>query len=354
MKLQYYVIDTPFKDTFTISGGRSKASQPALIVSLSIGPMTGWGEAPAISYYGVTVEQMVQELKAKKLFIEKFAMTDPERYWHYLHHLLPSHPFLVCALDMAGWDLYGQMNRDPVYKLMGTAWEDESRANPLTDYTIGLDSPERMVEKLKEQPWPIYKIKLGSPNDLEMLTMLRKATTSPFRVDVNGAWSYQQALENIPKLVDLGVELVEQPMARASSEKELDEMHNLYAKSQLPLVADESCVKLEDMEAIENFFHGINIKLTKCSGITPARVLIEEAKKRRLKVMMGSMNETVIGSAAIAQFLPQIDYVDMDGPLLLENPRGDGLSLEYGRVKLSGAPGLGIRPRDLPEGGFDI
>jgi len=350
MKLQYYVIDTPFKDTFTISGGRSKSSQPALVVSLSLGTLTGWGEAPAISYYDVTVEKMVRELKAKKLFIEKFALTDPERYWHYLHHLLPEHPFLVCALDMACWDLYGQMNREPVFQLMGSQWT----GMPLTDYTIGLDTIENMVAKIKARPWPVYKIKLGTGSDLEMLKALRQATDSPFRVDVNGGWSYEQAVERIPRLAELGVELVEQPMARAKNDNDLEQMGALFQTSVLPLIADESCVRLSDMSGIENYFHGINIKLTKCSGITPARVLVHEARVRNMKVMMGSMNETIIGTAAIAQFLPQLDYVDMDGPLLLARFGGTGLTIEAGKVSLSGAPGLGIRPSGLPEGGFTL
>jgi len=349
MKLQYYIIDTPFKNAFTISGGRSKNSQPALVVSLSLGPFTGWGEAPAISYYDVTVEKMVREIKAKRLFIEKFALTDPERYWHYLHHLLPEHPFLVCALDMACWDLYGQMNKTPVYQLLGNAWQN----TPLTDYTIGLDSLPNMVEKVKRTPWPVYKIKLGKDNDLELLEALRKVTQSPFRVDVNGGWSYDRAKEILPHLADLGVELVEQPMARAKTENDLEQMRHLKQIAQVPLIADESCVRLPDMTGIEACFHGINIKLTKCSGITPARVLIDEARKRGMKVMMGSMNETIIGSAAIAQFLPQLDYVDMDGTLLLENPGGEGLMIEEGRVSLSGMPGLGIRPTGLPMGGFE-
>ncbi|UAY55885.1 dipeptide epimerase [Arachidicoccus terrestris] len=345
MKLQYHVIDTPFKDTFTISGGRSKSSQPALIVSLSLGPLTGWGEAPAISYYDVTVEKMVREIKAKKLFIEKFALTDPERYWHYLHHLLPEHPFLVCALDMACWDLYGQMNRTPVYQLMGSTWQN----TPLTDYTIGLDAIDKMAAKIKAMPWPVYKIKLGAADDLAMLRALRQVTDSPFRVDVNGGWTYEKALEMLPRLAELGVELVEQPMARAKTDWDLEQMQALYNASPLPLIADESCVRLSDMKGIEKCFHGINIKLTKCSGITPARVLIREAREREMKVMMGSMNETVIGSAAIAQFLPQLDYVDMDGPLLLAAPGGTGLTIEAGKVSVSGAPGLGVRPGPLPD-----
>src|SRR5690606_6532386 len=143
--------------------------------------MTGWGEAPAISYYNVSVDQMVEQIKAKKTLLEKFALTDPERYWHYLHHLLPMGPFLVCARDSACWDLYGKMSRAPVYQLMGHTFKDV----PVTDFTIGMDAIDAMVKKVQQTPWPIYKIKLGADNDLEVLSALRKVTSSPFRVDVN-------------------------------------------------------------------------------------------------------------------------------------------------------------------------
>ncbi|MDE1193228.1 MAG: hypothetical protein PW786_13955 [Arachidicoccus sp.] len=120
MILNYKSISTEFKHPFTISNGRTKTNQPALIVSLSLGRFTGFGEAPAITYYNITVEQMIADLEAKKVFVEKFALTDPERYWHYLHHLFPQNPFLVCALDMACWDLFGKMKNQLLYKLWQT------------------------------------------------------------------------------------------------------------------------------------------------------------------------------------------------------------------------------------------
>ena len=127
------------------------------MVALQLGNYIGYGEAPAITYYNITVEQMIEDIEAKKRMIEKFAFTDPERYWHYLHHLLPKNPFLVCALDMAAWDLFGKIKGKSLYKI----WNTEFTNTPFTDYTIGIDTIEKMVEKMKAKPWPIYKIKVG-------------------------------------------------------------------------------------------------------------------------------------------------------------------------------------------------
>lgn len=333
MKLRYWSFNLPFKHPFTISKG-TKTHQPSLVVALELGSFKGYGEAPAIKYYDITVEQMIEDLEKKKSFVEKFAFTDPERYWHYLHHLFPKNPFLVCALDMAGWDLFGQMRQKPLYRLWNTAWDNIV----LTDYTIGIDSIEKMVEKMQEKPWPVYKIKLGTPDDIAIAEALRKHTDAVFRVDANAAWTTGEAMEKIPVLARLGVELIEQPLEKNN----WDGMKLLYEKSPLPLLADESCVSENDVEKCAGHFHGINIKLTKCSGITPAKRMIAKARELNLKIMMGSMNESTIGSAAIVHFMPQLDYIDADGPLLLAEDIASGIEYDYGRVKPSNAPGLGV------------
>ncbi len=333
MKVNYWSFNLPFEHPFTISRG-TKTHQPALVVELELGPLKGYGEAPAITYYNITVEQMIEDLEKKKSFVEKFAFTDPERYWHYLHHLFPNNPFLVCALDMAGWDLYGKMKRKPLYELWNTSFEK----TPPTDYTIGIDSIEKMVEKMQEKPWPVYKIKLGTPDDIAIVKALRKHTDAILRVDANSGWTTEEALEKIPVLAGLGVELIEQPLDKSNWEG----MKELYKNSSLPLFADESCVFEQDVEKCHNHFHGINIKLTKCSGITPARKMITKARQLGLQVMMGSMNESSIGSAAVVHFLPQLDFADVDGPLLLKEDLATGLQYERGNVKPSSQAGLGI------------
>ncbi|MDX1938041.1 MAG: dipeptide epimerase, partial [Flavihumibacter sp.] len=308
MKLKYAAFNLPFKYPFTISKG-TKTHQPSLVVELDFNGIKGYGEAPAITYYNIPVEKMIADIEAKKMFIEKYALTEPERYWHYLHHLLPQNNFLVCALDIAAWDIVGKLRGKPLYELWGG---DMSKA-PLCDYTIGIDSTEKMIEKMQALPWPIYKIKVGTDRDIEMITALRQHTNAPIRVDANAAWTKEVALENIIAFEKLGVELVEQPLAKDDWEG----MQWLYERSPLPLIADEACVVEADVEKCYGHFNGINIKLTKCSGITPARRMIKRARELNLKIMIGCMNESTIGSAAIAHLAPFADYIDMDGPLLL-------------------------------------
>jgi L-alanine-DL-glutamate epimerase-like enolase superfamily enzyme len=303
-------------------------------VELDFFGVKGYGEAPAISYYNIPIEKMVEDIERKKTFIEKFAFSDPERYWHYLHHLLPANPFLICALDMAGWDIYGKIKRAQLHQL----WKLDTAIAPLTDFTIGIDTIENMVVKIKETPWPIYKIKVGTENDIETVTELRKHTDAIFRVDANEGWTLQQALQKVPLLKTLGVELVEQPLAKDN----WDGMKVLYKESSLPLFADESCVKESDVEKCHQHFHGINIKLTKCSGITPARRMISKAKELGMKTMLGCMNETSVGIAAIAQLAPSVDYVDMDGQLLLAENVGKGISFDNGKAIYPDRTGLGV------------
>jgi len=331
--INYRSYNLPFKYPFTISKG-TKTHQPALVVELDHFGIKGYGEAPEISYYNIPVDKMISDIERKKIFIQKFAFSDPERYWHYLHHLFPANPFLVCALDMAGWDIYGKIKRMPLHRL----WQLDTVKSPLTDYTIGIDTIERMVSKMKEMPWPIYKIKAGAPNDIEMVTELRKHTNAIFRVDANEGWSLEQALVRIPLLKELGVELVEQPLAKDNWEG----MKVLYKESPMPLFADEACVHETDVEKCHHHFHGINIKLTKCSGITPARRMISKARELGMQVMMGCMNESSIGTAAIAQLAPLTDYVDMDGPLLLANDIAKGVAFNYGKIIYPETPGLGV------------
>jgi L-alanine-DL-glutamate epimerase-like enolase superfamily enzyme len=343
VQLDFWEQQLPFEYPFTISNGRTKTHQSSLMVRLSLGNWSGFGEAPAIVYYNVTVANMMEQLEKNRKLIEKFALIDPERFWHFLHHLFPNDPFLVCALDMAGWDLFGQMKKQPLHELWQTSWDVNQV--PICDYTLGIDPIEKMVQKMEAHPWPIYKVKVGTDYDIEMIAALRQHTKNPIRVDANAGWTTQEALQKIPALAKLGVELVEQPLAKDNWEG----MKILKQQSQLPLFADESCVFENEVTICAEHFHGINIKLTKCSGLTPALRMIKEAKTLGLKVMMGSMNESVIGSAAIAQFLPQLDYVDMDGPLLMTEINGVGLNYEFhqnkGQIQPLTLAGLGVQYR---------
>jgi hypothetical protein len=279
---------------------------------------------------------MVADLDAKRKFVESFSLTDPKRFWHFLHHLFPKNPFLVCALDMAGWDIYGKLRRKPLYEL----WNLNLANTPKTDYTIGIDSLEKMLEKIDAHPAPIYKIKVGTADDLEKLKAIRQHTHAIIRVDANAGWSFDQALEILPVLEQLSIELIEQPLAK----EDLEGAKILKEATSIPIIADESCVGERDVEKCAGYFSGINIKLTKCSGITPALEMIKKARLLNLQVMLGCMNESSIGTAALAHMAPMVDFLDADGPLLLKEDLGAGIEFVEYQWKPTLLPGLGITP----------
>jgi L-alanine-DL-glutamate epimerase-like enolase superfamily enzyme len=242
-------------------------------------------------------------------------------------------------LDIAGWDLFGKMKRKKLYEL----WGLDISKNPMTDFTIGIDAVDVMVDKMKETPWPIYKIKLGTEHDVEIITELRKHTSSVIRIDANAAWKADEALQKINAFKHLGVELIEQPLAKDDWEG----MKFLFKRSPLPLFADESCVAETEVQKCHNHFHGINIKLTKCSGITPARRMITKARELDMKIMVGSMNESSVGTSAVAHLLPLLDHVDMDGPLLLAEDVGEGIKFNNGKIIYAEGNGTGVIVNDF-------
>lgn len=333
LQLRSYPFELAFQYPFTTNKG-TKTHQPTLVVQLGLGQLRGHGEAPAIHYYNVTVESMAATLEENRREIERYALTDPQRFWHFLHHLMPGQNFLIAALDIAGWDLFAQLRRQPLHQLLRLPWKA-----PLTDYTLGVDTAENMIAKMQAHPWPIYKIKMRSPDDVDLVRALRASSDARFRVDANEAFSFEDAKRILPDLQALGVDMVEQPLAKT----EWDAMKELKAISPLPLFADESCVEESDVAKCANAFDGINIKLTKCGGITPALRMITEGRKLGMKVMLGSMNESTIGSAAMAHLLPLLDEIDADGPLLLKEDVAEGLQYDNGVMRISNAPGLGIR-----------
>ncbi|MFN4246182.1 MAG: dipeptide epimerase [Flavipsychrobacter sp.] len=333
LQLRSYPFELAFQYPFTTNKG-TKTHQPTLVVQLGLGQLRGHGEAPAIHYYNVSVESMTATLEENRREIERYALTDPQRFWHFLHHLMPGQNFLIAALDIAGWDLFAQLRRQPLYQLLRLPWKA-----PLTDYTLGVDTAENMIAKMQAHPWPIYKIKMRSPEDVDLVRALRATSDARFRVDANEAFSFEDTKRILPDLQALGVDMVEQPLAKT----EWDAMKELKAISPLPLFADESCVEESDVAKCADAFDGINIKLTKCGGITPALRMITEGRKLGMKVMLGSMNESTIGSAAMAHLLPLLDEIDADGPLLLKEDVAEGLQYDNGVMRVSNAPGLGVR-----------
>ncbi len=334
MQLIFHPADLRLRHTFTIAHD-SRDVQPTLIVELRDGAFSGYGEATATRYYGVTVDGMTAHLEAIRDTIEAHELAAPEAFWAAMHPHLAGNPFALCALDQAAWDLWAKRRQKPLYQL----WHLDPANSPLTNYTIGLDTPERMVEKMQEWPWPLYKIKLGrqADTDLETIRLMRQHTSSTFRVDANCGWTAEQTIALAPELAALGVEFIEQPLPA----NDWAGAKQVFEQSVLPIIADESCIVESDIDRCAGYFHGINIKLTKCGGITPARRMISRARALGLQVMVGCMTESSVGISAIAQLLPLLDYADMDGALLIANDPATGVSFADGRIIYASENGTG-------------
>lgn len=335
MKLTLHPRKLPLRHPFTISYGSTEV-QSTLIVELEDRGHRGFGEATANAYYGVTVPYMASLLERYRSHIEARSIDDPVRLWDEFQPLLGACPFAQCAVDMACHDLWGKIQGRPIWDLWGLSLDGA----PATDYTIGIDSVDIMVAKLKESAgWPCYKVKLGTPHDIDIVRALRQHTDAIFRVDANCGWTAAETLANAPALVALGVELIEQPLPA----DDWHGMREILRQCPLPVIADESCRSEPDVDKCADGFHGINIKLVKCGGMTPAKRMIDRARQLGLKVMMGCMAESTVGISAAAQFLPLLDYADLDGPLLLARDAATGVRYDHGRILFPGEDGCGVQ-----------
>lgn len=334
MKLRTHRFELPLSHTFTISR-ESIDVQQTLIVELEEDGVRGFGEATTNRYYGVTWEKMEESLEKVRARVEASELADPAVLWDQLAPDLAQDRFAQCALDQAAHDLWGKRQGRSVLEL----WGLDAQQIPATDYTIGIDSVEVMIDKMREFPdWPIYKIKLGTAHDLDIVRQLREHTSAIFRVDANCGWTPEETINNSIELKKLNVEFIEQPLPA----DQWDAMREVYQHSHLPLVADESCQVESDVDRCESCFHGVNIKLVKCGGLTPARRMITRARELKMQVMVGCMTESSVGISAIAQLLPLLDYVDMDGALLLAKDIARGVTIERGQCHYPDRPGCGV------------
>ena len=339
VKLHLRDLHLPMRHPFRTSHG-VLTQQHNLLVELHDGDgRVGRGEAPSSrAWPQYTMATMRSALEAAQEVIERAVWERPEQLWHAVQPRLAAEPFALCALDEAAHDLWGQRLGAPVWQLWGLSLE----RLPVSDYTIGLDTVERMVAKLREfEGWPVYKIKLGTADDLALVRALREHTNAIFRIDANTGWSVEQTLAYAPELQALGVEFIEQPLRR----DDWQGMKQVHEACALPVIADESCQTEADVERCAGHFSGINIKLSKAGGLTPARRMIQRARELGLKVMVGCMCESSIGISATAQLLPMLDFADLDGALLLGEDVADGVKIERGVVSFPDRPGTGLAMR---------
>ena len=335
MKLLLHEYELPLKHPFTISRGTITA-QRTLIVELQQDGMSGYGEATANSYYDSSMDLMRTRLQAMQPLLESEMFRDTESFWNLCAGHLADAPFVLSALDCAAHDLWGRLENAAVHRLWGLDPNDAVTSS----FTIGIAGVNEMVAKLAEMPgWPVYKIKLGTARDMQIIQGLREHTDAVFRVDANCGWAPCDAAALSTEMAQQGVEFIEQPLPPEARKAQAE----LFRNSSLPLIADESCVGEADVLRCVDHFHGINIKLCKCGGLTPARRMIAAAHDHGLKVMVGCMTESSIGISAAAQLTPLLDYADLDGAVLLAKDAGDGVQLRQGQFVFPSEPGLGIR-----------
>lgn len=333
MQVFIHPFDLALTHQFTIAR-QSYDIQPTAIIELRAKNQSGYGEATTNSYYGVTIESLnmaIDKIRPKLAF---YPFKSPEKLWTFLNQELSEVPFALCAINNASYDLFGKIHQKYVYQM----WNLDPQNIPLTSYTIGIDSVEKMIGKIIEKPWALYKIKLGTSYDLEIVRELRQHTSSRFRVDANCAWGVEETIKNAEVLRKLDVEFIEQPLKA----DDWDGMKEVYKYASLPIIADESCIREDDVQKCVGFFHGVNIKLTKCGGLTPAYRMIQNARKLGLKVMMGCMTESLVGISSIAHIAPLLDYVDMDGAMLLKSQIASGVQISSTGVQFPKTKGLGI------------
>jgi L-alanine-DL-glutamate epimerase-like enolase superfamily enzyme len=333
MELILRQFNLKLRHTFTISR-ESRNVQPTLIVELREGDVSGFGEATSNLYYGISVEKMKQDITAVTAEILEATNKSPAMFWEAIYPYFKENMFALSALDLAFNDFYTRKKQLKLYEY----WKLSTEDNPQTNYTIGIDSVEKMVVKLKEKPWPIYKIKLGTKDDIKIITELRKHTNAIFRVDANCGWTVDETISNAKILAALGVEFIEQPLKADN----WDGHKKVFETSVLPIMADESCLVATDVAKCHHHFHGVNVKLMKCGGLTPGKRMLEEARTLGMKTMVGCMTESTVGISAIAHLLPLLDYVDMDGSLLITNDIASGITIENGQVLYSNLNGIGV------------
>ena len=335
MKLLLHEYELPLKHPFTISRGTITA-QRTLIVELQQDGMSGYGEATANNYYDSSMDLMRTRLQVMQPLLESEMFRDTESFWNLCAVHLADAPFVLSALDCAAHDLWGRLENTAVHRLWGLDPNDAVKSS----FTIGIAGVSEMVAKLAEMPgWPVYKIKLGTARDMQIIQGLREHTDAVFRVDANCGWAPCDAAALSSEMAQQGVEFIEQPLPPEARKAQAE----LFRNSSLPLIADESCVGEADVLRCVDHFHGINIKLCKCGGLTPARRMIAAAHDHGLKVMVGCMTESSIGISAAAQLTPLLDYADLDGAVLLAKDAGDGVQLRQGQFVFPSQPGLGIR-----------
>lgn len=322
---------------FRISRAR-KTEVRNVFIRLESGGGVGYGEASPNAFYDETWNGVVAKLESAREFLETLeveSVADIEAAWNVAWQFLAPSRAAQCALDLALWDWLGRKKGVTASEL---AWDEPPR--PVTTFaTIGLSSPQELIEKVEElRGFARIKLKSDQTASLDPVRFVRECTPALLAVDANCAWGGVDLSKLARDLAHLGVTFIEQPW--------LPERDAELPKLELPIMADESCVTEENATHLVEQFDGFNIKLVKCGGITPGRRMIATGQARQKKMMVGCMLESSALIAAGAVIAQRTDYADLDGAWLLGDDPFSGWKFDHGLLLPSMAPGLGVEPEE--------
>lgn len=335
MRLVVETLELRTRHEFRIAHGAHRNYRNVL-VRLEHDGISGLGEGSASHYYGESHETMRLALEtwAPLLGDDPFAL---DAIGARLDAALAGHAAARAALEMALHDWIGRKLGLPVWKLLGL----DAAAAPISCVTLGMAGPEEMEWKLEEVlDFPAIKVKLGAPGDVENLKRVRKRYSGRLQVDANAAWTAADAVRVLHEIAPLGIELVEQPVARG----DLEGLRRVRERSPIPVFADESCHRLADVGVLAGCVDGVNLKIMKTGGLREMLRMVHAARAHGLKILLGSMIESSLALSAAAQLAPLADYLDLDGHWLLADDPFQGAPGERGAITLSQQPGLGVRP----------
>ncbi|MFN8500003.1 MAG: dipeptide epimerase [Anaerolineae bacterium] len=330
MRLTWEPLTLRLASAFNIAHG-SYTERHNVLVRLDAGDVVGLGEAAVVPYLGESRAGVVALLEeaARGLGDDAWLVED------ILDALPPGSAAARGAIASALYDILGQRLSQPLWRVWGL---NPARA-PLTSVTIGIDTPAAMAAQAQALNAPILKVKLGGPDDLALVRAIRGVTNAVIRVDANAGWSRETAAALIPRLADLGVEFVEQPLAADDT----DGLRWLRGRSPLPLFADEAVRSTSDVARLAGAVDGVVVKLAKFGGIREARRAIDLAHALDMRVMLSCMVESTLGVSAAAHLAPLCEVADLDGPLLIANDPFQGMAYDGARLVLPTGPGLGVR-----------
>ncbi len=331
MRLDHHIAELALRHTFHIAHGASDTRHNVLV---TVGD--GLGEAAPVAYHRESAEGVTAALERWRPAIEQ---TDEPGAIHALLGRLEGSAAARAAVDIALHDALGKRLGCSLRDLLGL----QDLPLPSTSFTIAITTPEELPARVAAAArYSILKVKLGTDRDVEIVRTIREhAPEARIRVDANAGWTVEQALQIIPRMRELGVEFVEQPLA-VGDIAGLEQLR--HARLGLPIVADEGVRTAADIVALAPFVDGVNIKLMKTGGIAGALAAIHTARSCGLQVMLGCMIETSLGVTAAAHLAPLADWIDIDGPLLIANDPFEGVCFDGAVPRLPDGPGLGVRP----------